>query len=201
MATSSSHSINNFKTTVEFQSSCAVLFSSKIIQSFFWKGREIVFCNSIVVFKLLTCPKATSPFCRSSRQTVSNGLLQCDWLTACTGNDKKTFLWTNIDALKNFKSLFLVECFGLSSDLWGVYFRLVFGQFVWNFAIMLETYWNPKESSRHFYHFLISWDLASKLKTFLTSATLKLKKWGIKIQIPDNLFWFNVCRSQCMSMF
>ena len=82
------------------------------------------------------------------------------------------FLWTNSDALKNFKSLFLVECFGLNSDLWGVYFRLVFGQFVWNFVIMFEIYWTPKESSRYFYHFLISWDLASKLKTFFSQVLL-----------------------------
>ena len=73
----------------------------------------------------------------------------------------------NVDNLRNFKLLFLVQCFGLSSDLWRVYSRPTFSKF----SI-------PKIMSCIFLCFSYFWDIASTwLKTLVTSATLKLPNY------------------------
>ena len=112
-----------------------------------------------------------------TNKTVSNGLLQCDWVTAFRGVEWKYIYVNKHQHPKKFQVTFLVECFGLRCDLWRIYSWLIFGQFSWNVEIMSEIYGTPIVSPGFSIFFLLSRDILFTVKTLLKSATLKLKEW------------------------
>ena len=111
----------------------------------------------------LFAPQRTSvPTARS----VSNGLLQFDWLTAFTRMKWKcTYVNKNCGPPKKFKSRFLVKCFVLSSDIWRVYswcsILSIFTKFGGNFGNVM----NPKRVFQILIFSLIlkRWHLHQKL--------------------------------------
>ena len=123
------------------------------------------------------------------------------WLfNSLHGHDMEThFLWTNTDVLKNFKSLFLLVFWLVLWSLESLFSAGIWSIFV-KFGDNVRNILNPQMVFQIFYFFHNSWDIASIFKTVLESATLKLKNEALNPNSRHHFFWFNICRSQCISL-